>query len=394
MPELLRIQEPTARGGQPQWRSFLELGFRPLYLAGCLWAAVSIALWIFAPGWLTGRLNPIAWHAHEMLWGFIATIALGFLLTAGANWTGTNPIQGRALGALAALWVIARLGFLMPGDAVFFIAAGAELLLFAGAAIALARVIFPAANKRNHGVPLLVLGLGATDAWYLQTALSGNHLDLMARFETGLLIMAVLALLIARRVIPFFAMRATAGLSIPLHTTSGLWQIGLALATIILGLTGQQMLAGVALALVGVIALIQVISWQPMRVRHNPLLWVLYAGYAALGAGLTVAALHDLGVGLRTAWSVHLIAVGGFSVLIAGMVTRTALGHLGRPLRADRLMVSMYLLVIAAAALRLIALIDHPIAQPAVQASALAWISAFVLYLWRFAPMLIRPKAG
>ena len=120
MVELLTIEEPDlAARARPQWAAFLELGFRPLYVMGCLWAVTSVALWVFAPGLLHGRLTGVFWHAHEMLWGFVATIAVGFLLTAGSNWTGINPLRGRALGALTALWLLARLAYLLPGDAAF-----------------------------------------------------------------------------------------------------------------------------------------------------------------------------------------------------------------------------------------------------------------------------------
>ena len=77
------------------------MGFRPLYLAGCAWALISVLLWVHAPSLLRGELNRLAWHAHEMLWGFVATIAVGFLLTAGANWTGRNPLRGNALARCA-----------------------------------------------------------------------------------------------------------------------------------------------------------------------------------------------------------------------------------------------------------------------------------------------------
>ena len=108
MSELLRIDEPAAPPvPPPQWRAFLEMGFRPLYLGGITWALVAIAIWIYAPMTLTGPLQGIAWHAHEMLWGFIATIAVGFLMTAGTSWTGINPLQGRALGAAFVLWLVA-----------------------------------------------------------------------------------------------------------------------------------------------------------------------------------------------------------------------------------------------------------------------------------------------
>jgi len=395
MAELLRIEEPLpAKPPAPQWRAFLELGFRPLYLAGCLWAAVSVALWVFAPQALGGRLAGVFWHAHEMLWGFVATIAVGFLFTAGANWTGVNPLRGSALGALVLLWTTARTGFLIPGPAAFALAALCELLFFAWAALALARAIYGARSRRNYGVPLLVLGLGAADGLFLWAVHAGDHARLMPRFDAGLLCMALIALLVARRVIPFFAMRAVAGLAVPMHTRSGQWQLGAGALAIAALLLQWRLAAAVALAAAGALALWQVLAWKPWAVRRVPLLWILYAGYAGLGAGLLVAAAQAAGGPLRAAWPVHVIGVAGFAVLIIGMVTRTALGHLGRPLRTDRSMVLSYALLIAAAALRLLALLPTGLSLGVLHASAGAWVLAFALYLWRFFPMLIRPRIG
>lgn len=44
----------------PLW----QLGFRPCFLAGSLFALMAVPLWLLA---LTGRL---AWRGHEMLFGF------------------------------------------------------------------------------------------------------------------------------------------------------------------------------------------------------------------------------------------------------------------------------------------------------------------------------------
>ncbi|MBN9425577.1 MAG: NnrS family protein [Burkholderiales bacterium] len=397
MAELLRIEEPRpAPRPAPQWRAFLELGFRPLYLAGCSWALLSVALWVFAPQWLTGALAGVIWHAHEMLWGFVATIAVGFLLTAGANWTGINPLHGPALGVLALLWVVARAAFLVPGSSAFMLAALCELLFFAWAALAMGRAIYRARSHRNYGVPLLLLGLGVADALFLWAASKGDYALLMQRFDAGLLCMAVIALLVARRVIPFFAMRAVNGLTIPMHTRSGQWQLAAGVLAIACLLAGWQPGMALALTAAGALALWQVLAWQPWAVRRVPLLWILYTGYAGLGAGLLVAAAHTAGwglqLGLRAAWPVHVIGVAGFSVLIIGMVTRTALGHLGRPLRTDSSIVASYALVIVAAALRLVALLPTSMTLTALHASAAAWVLGFALYLWRFFPMLIRPR--
>ena len=148
---LFQLEEPLdPNKGAPSMRAFLELAFRPLYLAGVAWALVAIAIWIYAPQTLTGPLQGIAWHAHEMLWGFIATIAVGFLMTAGSNWTGINPLQGRALAVASVLWLVARVGYLAGSPLAFWIAVAAELGFFLLAAGVSGYVLWQdAAGKRQ-----------------------------------------------------------------------------------------------------------------------------------------------------------------------------------------------------------------------------------------------------
>jgi len=394
MAGLLQIDEPAraSRPDAPCWSALLEMGFRPLYMAGGLWAAVSVALWIFAPGWLVGRMPGVYWHAHEMLWGVIATIAAGFLLTAATNWTGINPMRGAPLGAFCVLWLAARIGYLVPGDAAFIIAGACEVLGFVWVAAALARVVHRARSQRNLGLPWLMLGLAASNAWYLAGIWQGAYPLVMQRLQAGMLCMAVIALLIGRRVIPFFAMRAVEGLSVPMHTRSGQWQLGAGVAAIACRLAGLPLAEAALLGVAGSLGLVQVMAWQPWRVRRVPLLWILYIGYAGLALGLLVSGLHVLGLLDRNAWPAHVIGVAGFSVLIIGMITRTALGHLGRPLRTDRLIVTCYVLILAAAAARLAALVPGPWTLAALHVSAACWVSGFGLYLWRFVPMMIRPR--
>ena len=205
--------------------------------------------------------------------------------------------------------------------------------------------------------------------------------------------MALIALLIARRVIPFFAMRAVTGLTIPAQTRTGQVQLAACAAGVIFLLAGLPLPTAISLGLAGLLALWQVATWKPYAVRGNPLLWILYTGFSGLGIGLLLAALKAAGVAMPPALPVHVIAMAGFSVLIIGMLTRTALGHLGKPLATDRSMRASYALVLVAVILRLMAIAPTAFTQLALQLSAAAWMAAFALYLWRFAPLLIRPRA-
>ena len=76
-----------------------------------------------------------------------------------------------------------------------------------------------------------------------------------------------------------------------------------------------------------------------------------------------------------------------------GMMTRTARGHSGRPLKADGSEVACYTLVQIAALLRVgggIALPDHYLAS--VVLSGLCWSAGFALYAIRYWPILTRPR--
>jgi len=394
MSELHRIEEPSLPARlPPSMTAFLEYAFRPLYLGGALWAALSVAVWIFAPGLVTGELRGVFWHAHEMLWGFVATIAVAFLMTAGANWTGVNPLSGRLLGVACVLWLAARLGFLLgSGRAAFLFASAAELAFFLMAAVAMMRAVYQTRNQRNYAVPWLIVALGAADLLFLRAVLADEPATLLRALDAGLLGMGAIALLVGRRVIPFFAMRAVDGLQVPMLMRVGHLQLALCALAVPLAVLDQALALAAALAAIGVLAIVQVLAWNPLAVWKKPLLWILYAGYAGLGAGFLFAGAHAAGWSARAAVHVHVIAMAGFSVMIIGMLTRTALGHLGRPLALDASMLWSYALVIVAALARLFALAPGEWTLPVLQFSAAAWVAAFSLYLWRFAPMMIRPR--
>lgn len=392
---LLHIQEPAVQGrsSKASLQDFLSLGFRPLYLGAAVWAVVAVGLWVFAASWLQAPLSGVFWHAHEMLWGVVGAVAVGFLLTAVTNWTGTNPLQGAALGCLTIVWCVARLGFLIPSDTAFALACTADLGFFACAAYAIARCLWAQQSRTHYAFPALLLGMGAANAAFLYGIWqSQDYATLMHHLWTGLLCMLVIALLLARRVIPFFASRALPGLVLHRHTRSGQWQSSLAT----LALVGWQLqlrtVAAALFAAAGLITLWHLVAWKPGAVRTTPMLWILYVGYAGMGLGLLAAAAYALGWTVRLSWPVHTIAMAGWSTLMLGMMTRTALGHTGRRLSTDGWMVASFYLLLAAVILRAIALATANAHTMWLQASAACWMLAFGVYLLRFVPILTQPR--
>ncbi|WP_249293044.1 NnrS family protein, partial [Achromobacter ruhlandii] len=123
----------------------------------------------------------------------------------------------------------------VPGVPPFALWAAAGGWRCGGAAVGLAGAGGSRRKRRSSGGLLLRRARGAAHALYLRAALAGDYVALMRYFNTGLLVMAVLTLLIARRVLPFFAKRAVQGLEIAPPTRSGPWQPGAG----VLALAGQ-----------------------------------------------------------------------------------------------------------------------------------------------------------
>src|SRR5580692_9289191 len=92
-------------------RNLLSAGFRPFFIAATAWSAVALAVWLSL---LTGDIelpsgfDPLSWHVHEMLFGFVMAAVGGFLLTAIPNWTGRAPVAGAPLAVLTGLWLLGR----------------------------------------------------------------------------------------------------------------------------------------------------------------------------------------------------------------------------------------------------------------------------------------------
>ena len=102
-----------------------------------------------AGGSLPSRFDPLGWHIHEMLFGFVMATIAGFLLTAIANWSGRQPVNCALLVLLAALWLFGRLVCLISAFLPAWLAAAGDLAFPALLAGVVAREIVAGRNWRN-----------------------------------------------------------------------------------------------------------------------------------------------------------------------------------------------------------------------------------------------------
>ncbi|MES2300456.1 MAG: NnrS family protein [Pseudomonadota bacterium] len=391
---LISIQEPQATPVADM--PLLRLGFRPFYLLAAIFGALAVPLWTFQYlGWTAGwsTLWPrvgLGWHMHEMVFGMAVAVVIGFLYTAGRNWTGLWTPRNGQLAALALLWLAGRVAMLLAPP---WPAAVIDLLFLPLAAWPMYQVLRQAGNKRNLFLVGLLGALTLANFLYHATVLGCPALALSTPIHAAILIIVVIESVIGGRVIPMFTTNGAPGSKPVVHPVRDRIALGLTVGASVAWVAGapavlQAVLAGAA----GVALMVRVLGWQPQRTLRVPLLWILHLSYGWIAIGFLLLALAALKV-LAPSAAMHALTVGSMAGLIIGMMTRTSLGHTGRPLTAGRAEVAMYVLIQAGAVLRVLVAVGMPQWRTAgLAAAALCWSAAFLLFALKYAPYLARAR--
>jgi uncharacterized protein involved in response to NO len=385
----------TTRGS---W-AVLTLAFRPFFLAASLWAAAAVALWIevYLNGWaLPSRFDPLSWHIHEMLFGFVLAAIAGFMLTAIANWTGRRPIQGALLGCLALLWLAGRIVCLISAWLPFGLAAAIDVSFPFVLALLAAREIIAARNWHNLAMPAPIVVLGIADLlMYLERA--GYAVPPALGWRLGLAAIIVLISVVGGRIIPSFTrnwlMKRGQGDLPPAHALldrSGLTALHG-------GLIGWAFFPafrafGVLLLLAAALNLWRLVRWRGLDTLPEPLLWVLHLGYLWVIVGAALLGASVLSVRLPMTAAIHAFTAGAIGTMILAVMTRVSRGHTGRPLTADRFTTLIYVLVSAAAVARVSAAVGGQFSLRWLGASAVLWVASFTVFAILYGPMLVAPR--
>ncbi len=378
----------------------LRGGFRPFFLGGTVWAIVALSLWLFALAGaveLPSAFDPLSWHRHEMLFGFVGAIVAGFLLTAIPNWTGRLPIAGMPLAALFGLWAVARLAILFSAEVGLAIPAILDAGFFLVLATLAAREVLEARN-RNMPVVGLIFLFGVIDALDYAAAAGLLH-DFDLAWKCGVALVILLISLIGGRIIPSFTRNwlVKRGLKegLPVQPTKfDLVVIAATAVAFFIWITAPQgWLTGGAFAAAASMQLARLVRWKGWTTLADPLVAILHVGYAWVPIGLGLLAAVEFGAPIPRSAAIHALTAGAMSTMILAVMSRAILGHTGRELRASSTTHVAFLLITVGAILRVSAplgLLDYRLGM---EVAGSAWMAAFMLFLIAYAPMLLSPRA-
>jgi uncharacterized protein involved in response to NO len=380
--------------------AFLSYGFRPFFLGAALFTGLAVLAWValFAGMASAGFLySPREWHVHEMLFGYLPALIAGFLLTAMPNWTDRMPLRGLPLLLLFLLWLGGRLLMAFPwvGATTAAVADGAFLVLLA---TYIWREIVIAGSWDRAPIGLLVSLYACANMLFHEAALRGTPTDFPERF--ALSVMTLMLTLIGGRLTPTFTREFLADRNIATLPEVVSLMDGVAIVSVLVGvitwvLQPESVGAGALLLVAGVASVVRLLRWGGWRTWREPLVLILHVGYLWVGLYLLALGASILGIGFSTANAIHVLTTGAMGTMTLAVMTRASLGHTGRPRHADRLTVTIYLLVNIGALLRIFS--PNPVTPTALThamlgLSALGWSGAYLLFALHYGRYLVRPS--
>lgn len=381
-----------------QGPALFSYGFRPFFLGGALWAVLAMGLFIPA---LTGALNlpsampPTAWHAHELLYGFLPAIVAGFILTAVPNWTGRLPIAGWPLAGLAVLWLAGRIAVLFSASIGASVAAAIDMVFLLVLIGVIAREIIAGGNTRNLKILVLIGLLAVGNAAFHAEFIAQGFSDYGIRLGTGAAVMLIIV--IGGRIVPSFtrnwlARENPGALPEPMNRLDVAAILIAAVAIAAWIGASMSTVTGALLALAAAAHLARLARWRGWRTLPEPLVTVLHLGYAFIPLGFAVMAVSIFAPAMIPSSSaIHAWTAGAIGVMTLAVMTRASLGHTGATLTASPALVAIYAAATLGALARLAS--GFGIAyEPMQHLAAFGWIAAFGGFVVLFSPRLLRAR--
>jgi len=379
--------------------ALFSFGFRPFFLFAALWAALAVPLWIASRQFFGGAVlgqDGMTWHIHEMLFGYLAGVMAGFLLTAIPNWTGRLPVTGWPLAGLFGLWCAGRIAMLAAGSLGVWAAVidAAFLVVFA---VVVCREVLAGRNWRNLPVAVMVSLFTAANLAFHFGTLDPGVRDVAVRL--ALAVGAMLICLIGGRVTPSFtrnwlARQGVDRLPAPVGRFDQATLVLTGISLVAWAAMPDVVWTGAALALAGALNVARLGRWRGLSTGAEPLVWVLHLGYLWTTAGVLLLGLSILEPAtVPRAAAIHALTAGGVGVMTLAMMTRASLGHTGQPLTANRATLALYVLANLAALVRVVSAFAPQAYDLLLAIAAGLWLAAFGLFVATYGPLLISPRA-
>lgn len=400
---MLNISEPPSanQGTSGFNHPFFELAFRSHFLLASFTSIVALIVWLANLNSIftfdLSGLSPTIWHAHEMIFGFGATVAVGFIMTAVQTWAGRPSLSKKPLAFLILLWCGIRVLFWMNTATSISMGILLQALWWMMIIYHYARIVITAQNRRNYlFIPLLIV-MGTLNILMLYFDTNNQSLLALHLARSSVLLFTLLMTIVGGRVIPFFTIRGanTEAITMPKMLEHAILLVSV--SAVVIFIAGPDYINTkvfiMVMLLSGSLHIVRMAFWRTSKTITVPLLWSLHLAYFMMALGLLLLGFSQIYAEVQVSSALHVITVGAIGLMITSMMSRVSLGHTGRMLTPKPIISWAFVFIFLAAIVRVV----MPLFGLVVEAWTISvglWVLAQLIFLLVYIPILTSPKVS
>lgn len=384
----------------------------PFFLLGAFQSLLAISWWLLdLGGRFAGLYQPITWavspalgHFYLLIFSTFPLFMFGFLMTTYPRWMNGLQIDRELCLTTATLFGLGVLiGYwgLFCGFNIFLVAITLNITGWLIGLYSLFKVYLNAERPDvTHAlITSIVLFIGLVLLSSYAFGIANDNFEGVVLAKVGGIWWFLLPVFfsVSHRLIPFFSNAVLRDYEV-VRPDWVLWFVTFgSLIHGVFELNELKQLTWIVDWPMALITLWLSYSWQfkqsfkvkILAMLHMAFLWLSIALFL-IGAQ-SIFLMFNLPINLNRG-PIHALMIGYFGSMLIAMATRVSLGHSGQPLVADAKAWNIFLAIFTASVLRVLA--DFPLINTYSShlyiCSALVWVSAYLIWIFKFIPLYWR----
>jgi uncharacterized protein involved in response to NO len=383
----------------PSQNYFLSQPHQPFFLFGVFWSVISVLLFgLSYKGVISSDMMPQAFHSYSLIFIVFTQFFIGFLFTTFARFCQSDGIEKSYYVKVFILFQSGALLFFIGNFLHVNLLFGGSTLIFIANTMVVYRlyIIYKTGqlSQANSDPFWILTGFFVSllsHLLFLIYIATDNTLFYMVAVQVGFYnYLIFLAFAVGQRMIPFFSHYM--GEKINYFTATVFFLLLAKSICDLMGFYYVEIILDFGLALY---LLKEILRWKLQPLQSPAILWVLHLALLWLPVALFIGALATLAEVLNgssfAAMQIHLLSIGFLTTVLIGFGTRVTLGHSGQPPHADRFTTTIFWLIQIIVLFRALYSLQLGLGLDLFwlfDASMTLWILLFVVWAWRFAPVL------
>ena len=377
---------------------FLSQVHQPFFVSGIFFAVIVMLMFMLGyKGILPLQVDAVLFHSYTLFYIVFTQFFTGFIFTTFPRFCQSEVIPK---SYYIKSWSLVQIGSVIvllgavSTSILFYIGMIVLLLAYITIVYALWRIYAQSDLSVRHD-----------PKWILSGFMMGlfGHLLYLYAFSSGAfnpapfvlnLFLVYTAFSVAQRMVPFFS-HVMPGASVSFAPIVFFALV----AKVVTAYLGFDLLSGMVSVVLGLYMLKEIVGWKLpftsspaiLKILHISLYWLI----AAFILGGIVSILEGLFTLNFMALETHMLALGFVTTILVGFGTRVTLGHSGQPPHADTTTLKIFYLLQVVVIVRMLFSIIMGLDINMFwmfDLSITMWLLLFLVWGYRFAPVLIKGK--